>query len=107
MFLLLTILSAAGYVLHYVFRMYTWIIVIAALLTWVRPDPYNPLVRILRSLTEPVLWRVRRRMPFTYVKGLDLSPVVVILAVLFLDIVLLRCVEYLDAYLDMQRHLLL
>ena len=55
--------------------------VIAAVLTWVRPDPYNPIVRTLRLLTEPVFYRVRKWLPFTYTSGLDFSPVVVLLAI--------------------------
>ncbi|MDL2271489.1 YggT family protein [Desulfovibrio sp. OttesenSCG-928-I05] len=99
MFLLFTILSAAGHVAHYIFSAYTWVVIISALITWVRPDPYNPIVRTLRALTEPVFWRVRRYLPFTYINGLDLSPVVVILALQFLDIILVRCVGYLELQL--------
>ena len=51
------------------------------MLTWVRPDPYNPIVRTLRLLTEPVFYRVRKWLPFTYTSGLDFSPVVVLLAI--------------------------
>lgn len=47
----------------------------------VRPDPYNPIVRTLRLLTEPVFYRVRKWLPFTYTSGLDFSPVVVLLAI--------------------------
>ena len=101
MFLLLTILSAAGHVMHYIFSIYTWIIIIAALISWVRPDPYSPIVRTLKALTEPVFWRVRRHLPFTYINGLDLSPVVVILGLQFLDIVLVRCVGYLEVQLHL------
>ena len=61
-----------------------WVVIISALLTWVNPDPYNPIVRTLRNLTEPVFWRIRRWMPFLNVGGLDLSPVVVLLAIVFL-----------------------
>ena len=46
-----------------------------------RPDPYNPIVRTLRLLTEPVFYRVRKWLPFTYTSGLDFSPVVVLLAI--------------------------
>lgn len=101
MFLLLTVLSAAGLVLHYALSAYMWIIVISAVLSWVRPDPYNPIVRTLRMLTEPVLWRVRRRLPFVYVNGLDLSPIVIILAIMFVNYILIRCVAYLDLQLKL------
>ena len=95
MYFLSTILSAAAHVIHTVIWLYTWIIIISAVLSWVNPDPYNPIVRTLRALTEPVLWRTRRLLPFLYVNGIDLSPVAVILALQFLDIVLVRSLGYL------------
>lgn len=98
MFFISTILSGLGYILHTVIWLYTWIIIISALLSWVRPDPYNPIVRTLRALTEPVLWRVRRNFPFLYIGGLDLSPVAVILVLQFLDYVMLRILTYLAVW---------
>lgn len=62
---------------------YMWIIIARAVLTWVNPDPYNPIVRFLYRVTEPVLRPVRRRLP-TFQMGLDLSPMVVLLAIYFL-----------------------
>jgi len=76
---------ALARVLDIVLTLYFWVIVIAALMSWVRPDPYNPVVRFLRSATEPVFYRVRRWLPFLTVGGIDLSPIVVILAVQFLQ----------------------
>ena len=95
MYFVSTVLSALAQIIHTVIWLYTWVIIINALISWVRPDPYSPIVRTLRALTEPVLWRVRRLMPFTYVNGLDLSPIVVILALQFLDMVLVRMLGYL------------
>jgi YggT family protein len=66
------------------------IVIIAALLSWVNPDPYNPIVRILHNLTEPVFYRVRKWLPFTYIGGIDLSPIVVLLAIQFLKIFLVQ-----------------
>ncbi len=100
MYFILTILSAAGHVLSYALNLYIWVIIISALLSWVRPDPYNPIVRTLHALTEPLFWRVRQRLPFTYVNGIDLSPVVIILAIYFIDMVLTRSVAYMDRYLN-------
>lgn len=74
-------LSAIALVLGSLLNIYFWIVIIAAVLTWVRPDPYNPIVRTLRLLTEPVFYRVRKWLPFTYTSGLDFSPVVVLLAI--------------------------
>jgi YggT family protein len=60
------------------------IVVIArAVLSWVSPDPYNPVVRIITQLSEPMLYPVRRRVP--YLSGVDLSPMIVILVLVFLD----------------------
>lgn len=78
-------LGAVAMVLQILLDTYFWIVVISAALTWIRPDPYNPIVRILRSLTEPVFFRVRKWLPFTYAGGIDFSPVVVIVAIWLLN----------------------
>ena len=75
MFVLGNILFAVARVLDTLLTLYFWVVIISALLTWVRPDPYNPVVRTLNALTEPVLYRIRKWLPFTYISGLDLSPV--------------------------------
>ena len=62
---------------------YMWIIIIRALISWVNPDPYNPIVRFLYRATEPVLWRVRRMLPIGGL-GIDFSPIIVILVIIFL-----------------------
>ena len=73
MFVLGNILFAVARVLDTLLTLYFWVVIISALLTWVRPDPYNPVVRTLNALTEPVLYRIRKWLPFTYISGLDLS----------------------------------
>ena len=60
---------------------YSMVVIAACLITWVNPDPYNPIVRFLRGLTEPVFQRIRRALPFVVVSGLDLSPVVLLIAI--------------------------
>ena len=70
--------------LELVINIYIWVIIARALISWVSPDPYNPIVRFLYRVTEPVLRPVRHRMPSLAV-GLDLSPMVVILALYFID----------------------
>jgi YggT family protein len=85
--LLSRITLAIAVVLDYLLWIYWWIVLIAVLLTWVSPDPYNPIVRFLRSVTEPVFYQVRRRMPFVVVGGWDLSPIVVMLAIRVLQII--------------------
>jgi YggT family protein len=76
---------AVARVLDIVLTLYFWVIVIAALMSWVRPDPYNPIVRFLRTMTDPVFYRIRRWMPFLTIGGFDLSPIVAMLAVQFLQ----------------------
>ena len=64
--------------------LYKWIVIISALLTWVRPDPYNPIVQMLYRLTEPAYALVRRYIP-TVIGGMDLSPLILIFALIFLE----------------------
>lgn len=78
------ILKALAQVLDTVLFLYMWIVIISALLSWVNPDPYNPIVRILRNLTEPVFYRVRKWVPFVFIGGIDLSPIIVLLLIMFL-----------------------
>lgn len=90
MFVLSNIFAGLTSIVDNVIWLYTWLIIIGAVLSWIRPDPYNPIVRTIYALTEPVLWRVRRLLPFLYINGIDLSPVAVILALQFLSIALVR-----------------
>jgi len=69
-------------VLDWLLQVYLWILIISALLSWVSPDPYNPIVRFLRAVTEPVLHQIRRRMPFVYAAGIDFSPLVVVAGII-------------------------
>ena len=64
--------------------LYKWVIIISALLSWVRPDPYNPIVQMLNKLTEPAYAFVRRFVP-TVFGGMDLAPVIIILILIFLE----------------------
>ncbi len=81
MFIIGNFLSAAAIILDTVLTIYMWIIIIAALITWVNPDPYNPIVRFLHAVTEPVLRPIRRMIGYGI--GIDFSPMVVILGILF------------------------
>lgn len=67
-----------------VISLYKWVIIISALLSWVRPDPYNPIVQMLYRLTEPAYALVRRFIP-TVVGGMDLAPLIIIFALIFLE----------------------
>ena len=66
-------------------HIYMWVIIARALLSWVNPDPYNPIVRFLYNVTEPVMGWVRRRVPIVF-GGLDLSPLLVLLAIVFVPV---------------------
>jgi YggT family protein len=84
MFLVANLLEAVARILDVALSLYTWVIIIRALLSWVNPDPYNVIVRFLYRATEPVLGPVRRLLPLRNL-GIDFSPVVVLLAILFLQ----------------------
>ena len=64
---------------------YMWLIIARALISWVNPDPYNPIVRFLYTVTDPVLYRLRRALPFLYTSGVDLSPIVIVVGIYFLQ----------------------
>lgn len=69
--------------------LYSLVVLAACVISWVNPDPYNPIVRTLRTLTEPVFVRIRKLLPFTYINGIDFSPLVLLLGIeLFRRIVL-------------------
>lgn len=67
-----------------VVSLYKWVIIISSLLSWVRPDPYNPIVQMLHRLTEPAYALVRKFVP-TVVGGMDLAPLIIIFALIFLE----------------------
>lgn len=78
--LLKTIADILGIVLN----LYMWIVIISALISWVQPNPYNRIVIILRRLTEPVFSAISRRIP-TNIAGFDFAPIIVLLAIYFLN----------------------
>jgi len=67
--------------------LYKWVIIISALLSWVKPDPYNPIVQILYRLTEPVYAFIRRYIP-TVFGGMDLAPLILIFGLIFIETLL-------------------
>ena len=80
-----TFIQALAQILSMVINIYIWFVIIAALISWVRPDPYNPIVQILYKLTEPLYAKIRRVIP-TIIGGVDLTPILVILALKFIDL---------------------
>ncbi|MFQ5443309.1 MAG: YggT family protein [Nitrospinales bacterium] len=84
MYILANFLAATAKILDIVLVLYMWVIIIRALLSWVSPDPHNPIVQFLYSVTEPVLARIRQLIPMSGM-GIDFSPIIVILAIIFLQ----------------------
>ncbi|EES89898.1 YggT family protein [Helicobacter canadensis] len=80
-----TFIQAVAQILSMAINIYIWIVIIAALISWVRPDPYNPIVQILYKLTEPVYAKIRRFIP-TIIGGIDITPIIVILALQFINL---------------------
>ncbi|MDX2439018.1 MAG: YggT family protein [Desulfobacterales bacterium] len=76
-------LMAVANVLNFVLLFFMWIVIARAILSWVNPDPYNPIVRFIHNVTEPVLYQVRKKIPINF-GGIDFSPIIVILVVYFL-----------------------
>ena len=83
-FILGNLLQATAQILNIILQLYMWVIIIRALLSWVNPDPYNPIVQFLYSITEPVLYRIRQLIPMSGI-GIDFSPIIVLLAIVFLQ----------------------
>ena len=86
------IVSGLGGIVHSLLTVYTWIVIIGALLSWVRPDPYNPIVQIIYRLTEPAYALIRRMMP-TVFNGLDLAPIILIISLNIIDVVLVNIIQ--------------
>ena len=78
------LLSSVLTVVLSVIFLYKWVIIISAILTWVKPDPNNPIVQMLYRLTEPAYAFVRKYIP-TVFGGMDLAPIILIFALIFLE----------------------
>ncbi|MDD5583598.1 MAG: YggT family protein [Candidatus Omnitrophica bacterium] len=85
MFLLKNFIIAFGYILDIGCNILWWTIVINSLISWVNPDPYNPIVTFLRRITEPILTPIRKILPFPLKMPVDFSPLVAILLIMFLQ----------------------
>ena len=84
MFVVSNFLGALATVISMVLNIYMWIMIARVVLSWVNPDPFNPIVRFIHSVTEPVLYPLRRKLPLSF-SGIDLSPIVVFLLIVFLQ----------------------
>ena len=83
MFIFGYLLMAIAKVADLVLLLYMWIVIARAVLSWVSPDPLNPIVRFIHNITEPILYRIRATLPVS-LGGIDFSPILVLLGVIFL-----------------------
>ncbi len=83
MFMLSNFILALAKLINVVLSAYIWIVIARAVISWVNADPYNPIVRFLIQITDPLLSRIRRILP--PMGGIDLSPMVLILAIVFMQ----------------------
>ncbi|MCK5419476.1 MAG: YggT family protein [Desulfobacterales bacterium] len=96
MFAVRNLLIALATVIDIALVSFMFITIARAVLSWVSPDPYNPIVRFIHNVTEPVLYRIRRRVPMMF-GGMDFSPIAVILIIIFLRIVVVESLKGLAA----------
>lgn len=101
-FLGLMVLAIAK-ILRLLINIYTLIVAVAVLLSWVRPDPYNPLVRFLWQLTDPLFRKIRSKLPASFYRfGIDPTPIIVILVLILLDTVIVGALFDLGVSLRMK-----
>lgn len=84
MFIFGNVILGIAKVLEVALNIYMWIIIIRALISWVNPDPHNPIVQILTKMTEPALRPIRKLVP-PYKVGIDFSPLIAALIIIFLQ----------------------
>ena len=84
MFVVNNFLIAIAGIIDFLLTVYMWVIIGRAVVSWVNADPYNPIVRFLYEVTEPLLGRIRRMLPVS-MGGIDFSPVILILLIMFLQ----------------------
>ena len=90
MFILSNFLMAIAHILEVILTIFYWLILIRAVMSWVSPDPYNPVVQFLEKSTEWVLSPIRKILPYNLRIGIDLSPLIAFLAIMFLKSFLVK-----------------
>ena len=90
MFVVGNLVQAIAIILEKVLSLYSIVIMIAVLISWVSPDPFNPIVQLLRSITEPFFGWIRQRLPFAVIGMIDLSPLVAILLIQLIQMAVIR-----------------
>lgn len=89
MFIIGDLIIAVAKILDIVLEVYKWVVIIAALISWVNPDPYNPIVRFLHAVTEPAFRPIRRIIGYR-LGPIDISPLIVILVIIFTQLFLIQ-----------------
>jgi len=84
MFVVNNFMMALAGLIDFLLTAYMWIIIGRAIISWVNADPYNPIVRFLYEATEPLLSRIRRMLPLS-MGGIDFSPMILIMVIMFLQ----------------------
>lgn len=92
MFILSNFLIAMAKVLDVGLTIFYWLILIRALISWVNPDPYNSIVQFLYKMTEPILYPIRKILPLGFRFGIDISPIIAFLAIMFLKSFLVKTI---------------
>lgn len=90
MFVVSNFLIALANILDILFTILVWLIFIRAIISWVNPDPYNPIVQFLFKTTEPILYPIRKILPLDFRFGIDISPIIAFLILFFLKSFLVR-----------------
>lgn len=85
MILLGNFLAGLARILHFLLMLYLWIVIIRAVLSWVNVPSLYPVALVLYRLTEPVLRPIRRLVPPRQLGGIDISPIIVGLLIVFID----------------------
>jgi len=84
MFVVNNFMMAIAQLIDFLLTAYMWVIIGRAVISWVNADPHNPIVRFLYEATEPLLSRIRRLIPMS-MGGIDFSPMILIMAIMFLQ----------------------
>jgi YggT family protein len=101
MFVLSNFISALASIISIILTALQWLIIIWVLLSWVNPDPNNPIVQMINKLTEPLLYPIRKILPFSLKFGLDISPFIALLIIFFLHLFLVRTLNDLAVHMSM------
>ena len=90
MFIFSNLLMTIAHILEFILSIFYWLILIRALISWVSPDPYNPVVQFLEKSTEWILSPIRKLLPYNLRMGIDISPIIAFLAIMFLKSFLVK-----------------